>query len=626
MLSSGKYHLQVPQDLESNIRFRADVLRRAEKSRDFQLGLIEMCRQDILFWISTFVWQFNPLKKGSEAGPFIPWECQKRALLKDHNVYWPGEMDSEISDAGILWCIENDKSLRIGKSRDMGASWFCLLALDWLYLFRRWQKFLCISRSEKAVENNSPDSLFWKLDWVHSHLPEWMLPSGGVRRRKQFFGNDDLGSSITGEASTGLAGVGGRATAMLIDEFAMIREDAEVRQFTASTTNSRIFNSTDRGMDTEFYRLSMQPEIMKLNIHWTQHPDKIRGLYRSAPQTEILDKTYVFQDKFIFVKDGKPLGGPRPGIRSPWYDEKCAEIGSERAVAMDLDMNAAGAVSQFFDPMILSNLEAKYCAQPFWTGRLEFDPETFRPKKLIEDSAGIIRMWIMPDAWGKVPPGKYGAGADLSTGSGKSNTCLSIANALTGEKVLEIADPLLAPTEAAELFAAVCWLFENESGQGAKICWEIQGPGGYFKKRLCDEIKYPNVYYYVDDFGTNQTQTDKPGFNPTPRLKRILLEEYYASLKRHEFVNRSKPAIRECMSWRYDDAGNVEYGGMSEDDPSGAKENHGDRVIADSLANKMIKLLGKPSVKQEKQEPAVLSPQWRYDRFEKMRRSDEMEV
>ena len=214
-----------------NITLREQLLTLASNDKAFQEFLRQECSKDVMFFISLFVWQYNPLRKGGrEVGPFVPWKFQRRAVLKVPGVHWSGEEIERIDDAGILWCIQKDRSLLIEKSRDMGASWLCLLVFLWLFLFRPYQKFLCISRNELAVEDADPDSLFWKLDFVLEHLPAWLLPRKGINRVKRFFGNNDNGSSITGQASTGLAGVGGRATAMLIDEFSMIKEDKEVRQ------------------------------------------------------------------------------------------------------------------------------------------------------------------------------------------------------------------------------------------------------------------------------------------------------------------------------------------------------------------------------------------------------------
>jgi len=60
VLSPGKWHLRVRKEPIENLKFRRHVLRWAAGNPARQKALIEACRQDILFYINTFVWQFNP--------------------------------------------------------------------------------------------------------------------------------------------------------------------------------------------------------------------------------------------------------------------------------------------------------------------------------------------------------------------------------------------------------------------------------------------------------------------------------------------------------------------------------------------------------------------------------------
>jgi hypothetical protein len=622
MLSPGQFHKMVPKDPIANLLFRQKLLERARNNPKLQQGIREACQVDILFWINTFVWQYNPQKAdGLQPGPFITWPVQDMVLMKEPDEKTPNQ-------AGILWCMENNQSLLLEKSRDMGASWLCLLAFDWRFLFHKWMKFLCISRSEEAVEKTGDtDSLFWKLDWVHNYLPNWLLPRHGVERSRCYFGNKDLGSSITGQASTGLAGVGGRATAMFIDEFSVIRQDTEVRAFSASTTNCRIFNGTHRGLDTEMYRISKQPEIKKLTIHWTQHPEKVAGLYRSQPVPDPIDKKFHYPLNFLFQRDGKPSGGPFPGLRSPWYDKKCAQIGNEMRIAMDLDINPERSVSGYFDALLIHNLIREHCQPPWWEGDLIYDRDTGKPDRFVKRSGGRVKLWCPLDVGGRPPVDKYGAGLDPSTGTGASNTCLSLASATTGEKVLEIADPSLGTVEAAEFFHAVFMMFLDKHGDPPLVGWQIAGPGAKFKQRLCDELGYMRVYRRVTDpFVMFAKDSDKVGLDATVKTTRPMLDDYAESLRKREFLNRSEMAMKEALAWKYNDKGEPEWAGSIPDDPSGARDNHGDRSMSDIICNKMIRVIGAYKAPDKPQGPAILSPAWRYERYEKMRRYEDEEI
>lgn len=614
------YYKLITTDPIKNLRLRVKVLRAAQRDIFIRTALREMCKRDFVFFVNLFIWQYNPLKKdGLEAGPFIMWDCQLRAVLKQPGVPWPGEDEDDLNDCGILESIENGHSLLIEKSRDMGISWLCLLVFLWLFLFYPYQKFLCISRNEAAVEDEDPDSLFWKLDWALRHLPSWLRPE--IRRRKRFFGNDSLNSTITGQASTGEAGVGGRATAMLIDEFSAIKEDKEVRQRTASTTNCRIFNGTHRGMDTEFYALSQQPEMPKLRIHWTQHPDKRKGLYRSGIPVEVLDKQFVYQPGFNFVMDGSPVGGARPQLRSPWYDRKCEEIGSSRGVAQELDINPSGSVSQFFDPLVISGLVREYAQNPQWEGDISADG-----RNLVHEAGGRIKLWIFPDASGHPPKARYGAGADISMGTGASPSCLSIGNAETGEKVLECQDPRMSPDEWAVFCFRVLSLFVDDEGQLPLLGWEHKGPGALFTKKL-KATGYRRFYYRENELDITgaPVPATEPGWDPKPANKLLLLEEYRQALRKRQYLNRSERALMECLSWKYSKNGYPVYGRATEsDDPSGARDNHGDQTIADGLSWKMMQIIGVSEQKKVQETIPIGSIAWRkhfHDNLRKLQSS-----
>ncbi len=594
-LSPGKLHLQVPQDRRENLEFRRWLLRKGRENPRVRLGYLEVCKHDILFWVNSFVWQYNPNSIGvgsMELGPFITWDFQDEAF---HT---------------MLECVEKRRDLVIEKSREMGASWMCLLLIDWIFLFHGWKKFLVISRNEFAVDKpGDPDSLFWKLDFVHDHLPNWMVKPR-VRRRKMGFKNVLNHSTITGQASTGKAGVGGRATAMFIDEFSQIAEDFEVLQRTSDTTGCRIFNFTHLGMDTAAYGLieaidNGMSNAVKLQLHWTQHPDKVRGLYKPNGRggIEVLDKEYQYDIDFNFVMDGLPVGGPFPGLRSPWYDDQCKRKGSPRGIAMDLDINPLGSVSQFFDPVQIRDLQLQWARPPVWEGDLLYDRDTGHPTQLTERPGGPIRMWACtPDGRGLPPFGKYALATDVSTGSGATPSCLSLGDCLTGEKILEYVNAHMDAKAFAVLAAALGWLFKDANGDMALITWEIPGPGQTFGATLVDDLGYPKVWRRVRVDKLTREITENVGWANTVKTKLPLLEEYRAALYSRQFLNHSELALAECLSFKYTSTG-VEHGGESStNDPTKARVNHGDRVIADALLWMLMKgkqPTGKPGQAKE---------------------------
>lgn len=584
MQSAAEHHKLVPKGRLENLAYRLWLL---GQSRDTNIrkAVLAMCRDDFVFWVNSFVIQYNPLKPGAEVGPFVTWDFQDEVALK------------------LLWCIRNKKSAVIEKSREMGGTYLCLLVFVWACLFHHHKKFIVISRSAEAVDKaGESDCVFWKIDQVLDHLPDWM--KGGVKRRKMTFNFDRTNSRITGYASTGVAGVGGRATAILCDEFSLVAEDKMVRQKTASTTDCRIFNGTHQGPNTEFFNLCQQPEMVKVQIHWSQHPDKRQGLYLSGHGNlgfEVIDRQYPFPPDYQFVTDGRPAGGPFPGLRSPWYDQKCRDIGDERGVAMELDMDAKGSQAQIVDPLLIRELIATYSRDPIWQGDITYDRDTGEPRGLVPNLNGLVKLWCQLTGDGKLPPGRYFFGADISAGRGVTNSCLSAIDQ-RGKKVLEVATPYMEEVAFAVLAVALCRFCADEKGEGALLCWERQGPGDTFGKRVL-EVGYRRVYYKTDDFKLNRVEADVPGWLPTNSNKRELIKDYFTALKLRHFLNHSQMALEECLDWKYSSQGVVEHGGqVACRDPSGAGENHGDRTIADAIAWMLCKPLYFAAQKPENQE------------------------
>lgn len=610
MFSAGTHHKRVPKDRKGNLAWRKHVLQRADQEPEYREYLIRACREDILFYINTFVWQHNPKKKGTEVGPFISWAFQDETLTsRDRN------------KPGILWCIENGEDAVIEKSRDMGASWLCLIAFEWLWHFHSDKNFIVISRNEDAVDKpGTPSCLFWKIDHIHTMLPKWLMPKGWKdkdHRTDLQFVNPENRSVITGEASgSGKAGVGGRATAMFLDEFSQIKEDRETLHRTADTTDCRLFNGTHVGLATAFYRLTLKQDIKHITMHWSQHPDKAAGLYHyDSHGAKVVphDPKYHYPPDFVFQMEGKPTGGPFPGLRSPWYDKQCARRGSERDIAMDLDIDPKGSVSQYFDALSINELKAQVACPPFWTGEMSYDSETGKPGRLVPMESGKLQLWMFPSSKSEFPIARYAAGADISMGEGATPSCFSVVNADTGVKVLEYASATIKPDVFATYCVAMCRLLKDKDDNPALFCWEAAGPGQIFGKTVMD-LGFRNVYYRTPEFEMFADASTKPGWYPSNDGKKAILYEYREALFSRQMQNRSAAALDETLVFKYDESGNVVHPkeSKSKDDPSGAKQNHADRVIADALAWKMVLQLGAGVVeKPEEKPPPELSLAWR---------------
>jgi hypothetical protein len=543
--------------LEKNADFRRDTLLWAQKSEEHQQTLWEMCRRDPLFYINTFGWTYSPKDNPAYPNrPFITYGFQDDAI------------DDICENIGF-----HDVLLK--KSRDMGATWLCLVCLEWRWHFFDGQSFLCTSRTEDLVDApEDPDSLFWKLCYFIRKQPGWLQPM--YTKTALHLGNDENGSTIDGCSTTSDSARGGRRTGIFLDEFASVPNGRAMLAAVADATNCRIFNSTPKGTGTAFYLQQKNPTTKKIELHWSRHPLKSAGLYcgkKDGTGFEYIDRKYHWPKNYPFIFDGKK--------RSPWYDEQCARRASKLEIAQELDMDDLASGSQWFDQDVLDSL-IKSCAREPERGNLVI--EDGRLKRFEADTKGFMQLWISLEA--NKPPSdrQYVIGGDISAGTGASNSSLSIGDISTHEKIGEYTRPDLLPEAFALHAVALAMWFNN-----AHLIWERNGPGAIFAKAV-RRLGYGKVYYAKNEQGFKGKVSDVPGWMPTPKNKEDLLGSYRSALASSSFINRSKPALLEACEYVRDPSGAPAHAAtLDAEDPSGARSQHGDRVIADALCYHWLK-------------------------------------
>lgn len=619
MLGKGEWHRHVPRTLKENLLFRRWLLKKCAEDDKIKRAVIEACRQDILFYINSFVFQFNPDDVGFEVDPFITHPFQEDAILGFH-----GERDGQWEDVwGILECADDQEDARWPKSRKMGASWVMLMTMDWVGLFHKNKIMSVLSRDEDSIDQrDDPNSLFWKIEFMHDHLPEWLL--GNVEKKSNRFIYRDTRSYIVGEANTPSAFVGGRAYLMLVDEFGRFKNGAATFELTSDVAQCRIFVFTHSENSGMAYNLCFDAKYVssmrEIKTHWSLHPEYNRGLYRYDEESNsvvVIDKKFDFdaichhcvsmelecnscgqkRKPFEFVRESKPTGGPHPGLRSPWYDKQCRRR-SERDVAMNLDIDPRGATDKFFDAYRIQVLRAKHASNPLWQGSLKYDKATGEPYELVKDDAGFIKLWVQPSGPARLPDMRAVAAVDISAGTGYSPSCLSIFSADSGIKVVEYANSNIFQIDFAVLVAAICRMIRSDRGEHPALAWEIQG-GAVFERRI-KEINYSPLYLARNENipGRPVTSSGRPGWNASPQGIKAIMERYRDALYSGSVINKSEFALLECLNFVYT-VGGVEYKGSKkkrhvEDDVSGAKIHHGDIVRADALAVEVIRDIGLP--------------------------------
>ena len=613
---SSAYYDMVPKDKLANLNWRKELTLMAGTDLQAAAEIKSMCGADILFYLNSFCWTYDPRSKESVI-PFNTYPFQDDAIMD------------------ILGCIDGGRDFAMPKSRDMGASWMGLAVFEWCWHFRSNQSFLLISRNEDYVDKTgNPKALFWKIDFIHKNQPRWLLPRNMLRRLLHI-GNGENGSVIDGESTTGDAGRGDRRTAMFIDEHAAFNVDDGFRvlRATRDTTKCRGFNSTPQGSGNAFYEVCNRTSAKVIRLHWSKHPEKNKGLYRCDKVTgEVVHYDEFCGDveirkkgekdvKAVFYPDEYPYN-PDGKLRSPWYDNECARCVSEMEIGQELDIDFLGSDYQFFDQETIQLLIDKNCTDPETRGELEYDVVSFDPKRYTENDRGRLHLWLRVDRGSPPKEKRYAIGADISAGTGASNSVASVVDLQTGEKVAVWRDSHTRPNSFAKQVMALGKWFNM-----AYLIWDASGPTGeVFTKRVL-ESGYGNIYYRRNEKKVTKKISDEPGYYLNPAAKTALFEDYRDALGEHQFINRSRHGMLECLQFVRRPDGTIEHSAsLKSQDPSGARTAHGDEVVADALANQYLSEVREDRLKNREREVPDGCLAWRRKRKEEQNRLVTLDV
>jgi hypothetical protein len=569
----------VQKTLKANIAQRRAVLLAADSNPLVQGVLWHECKRSFPLWVNLFVRtyrQHEVLPDGSQKPvahanvPMITWPVQDYAAAK------------------IIDAINGGRDILIDKSRDMGASWLCLLVLLWFWLFYDDCAFKVLSRKEEEVDaGEDPSSLFYKLRFVLQHLPPWMKPAYGDKRMQ--LPNRNNGSVIKGESTNNDAGRGGRLKAVLLDECSAYDNLEEIERATHQAASTRIYNATPKGPGKySDLRFSGKVEVIVLG-HW-DHPEKGRGRY-------------------LKIEDGKVRWS------SPWRDQQLEHVDA-RTVAQNIDIDHERAGSMFFDSMSLS-LQASTFAQgqTFIRGdivtRLQaedldaaimaYEPGQPMPWSFKESDRGVMRIWLPLVKYGKElrPPQNriYGSGWDISMGTGASNSAGCFLDYTTGEQVAEWCSGTVDPARLARIACMLGYWFgglgglqdrENRrSGEMptgcAYLAWENNGGGGQIFTRNVRTLDYRWKHYHVNRKGDSDVITDTLGWTSSPTNKLDVLGALRTAMGMNTIQIRSPELLKEAGRYVFARTGEVEPATM-ENQGKDARATHGDRLIAAAVA------------------------------------------
>jgi hypothetical protein len=517
---------------------------------------------DFALWCEATAWTYR-VKEIDAAGrerpatsphtPFVLWDCQRDAA------------------AEVIAAVKDGRDVVVRKTRDMGASWLLCAIATWGWMFHGWQSLL-VSRVEDLVDRTGdPDSLFWKVDYLIASQPEWLLPAppdkfvkGGDLRQHMMLRHPVTGATVAGQASTEHIGRGGRRTLVIFDEFAALADADAAWRSAADCTSCRIACSTPIGAGTEYARLvsaartSGEPRLVEL-MYW-QHPEKGAG---QVTRTD---------------GDGSVTGFVGATYRwSPWLADQL-----RRRDRIDLAQNifaeSIGSGAAFFPSHIVTQHKEANARQPrrceIVAGRLEQQPQ------------GRWRVWASPDR-----VCEYVVFLDPSYGTGNANAAACVMNANTREVVAEFVDPNLPAYDLAlEIAQAMRKVFRGR--REAMIGWETNGAGASLQHDF-DRAGWKNLYRQRAEGTTAEQRTMRVGWTSTKRAKRSLLGNLSRQMAQGECTVRSEECLNEMLEYVVLDDGSIEAGSRR-DEASGARESHGDRVIALAGALMLCEEVGQP--------------------------------
>ena len=600
------YHL-VPKDEMANLAFRKELLKEAAESIAFARKLREMCAEDILFYINAFCWTYDPRDDKIPHKPFITYGFQDTAVRE------------------LLDAIRKGRDVVVPKSRAMGASWVGLSVFEWFWHFHDGLTFLLISRNQDYVDKlGDPKALFYKIDYLHEKMPKWLLPTDRHLGRKDpnrkmlHLENADNGSVIAGESTTGDAGRGGRFTAIFIDEFAAFKVDEGFAALSATqaATNCRIFNSTPQGQANAFAHVCFKTAARQVRMHWTEHPVYRQGLYEVKNgvvkvlddyrgEVSVLRKGQSEEREYLYP-DNYPFEVSTDRMRSIWYDLQCARCATDQEISQELDIDFAGSDYQFFDPQFINALIDQHCFDPMFVGDFEFDAVDLSANRLYQNKKGDFHLWMSVPGAGPLFPDfsflngmKFAVGADVSMGTGASNSVASVANVDTGEKVAVYRTPNVEPKKFARICMALAKCFND-----ARLIWDATGSTGRAFTKEVIEFGYPNIYYRESEGHVRKRISDQPGMYLQPDDRSLVFQDYREALSNFQFINRSKPGMEETLQFIMKPGAGVEHAAAAySQDPSGARSAHGDEAMADALVSRLVNQATKMKPKEEVEIP-----------------------
>lgn len=601
----------IPTDLAENIDFRRTLHSVLEKDTGLQQVFMQLMFAEPKIFFNAVAWTADPRKpKGQRNWPFILRRPRQEQVVDTLN-----------------YCIENQVDMAINKSRDEGATELVCKTFALKALIPD-SYFIVGSRNKELVDSmGDPFTLFAKIDYAFDTMPPWMKVlvqyNPQVDRKDMQLSLTGVGSVIRGETTNESFSAGRRSTAMFLDEFGRVepRVAKAIKGSVMDVSGCIVYGSTHwYGDQHPFNQVLKNSSVKVVNLLWYDNPVKNYGLYKTPDYDviEIVDREYylrnypeIFRGRTEWTfklsdleKDliARGYTGPSPrfiadkcetlppgcDLRSPWHDaEYERRSGDVRDITSNIWGSPIGAQDSVFSSITLNRIESQTICPPKNIGDIYFDRNDGKIENVKYLPGGRQRLrW-----WGELDNGKpdrthnYVVGCDIALGTGSSNSVAAVLDVHTNEVVGVWA----CPRTSVELFADTVMALSTWLGDAYVVFENNGGHGVNFGRRL-NRDGCRRMYTQRKEDAKLGTYQNKWGWSSNPTSKADLLSELGIALSEGLKTERAytscvvhdQDVLDELRGYVYYENGDL--GTSSEQDlTTGARQRHGDRVIAVGL-------------------------------------------
>jgi len=576
---------------------------------------LALCFVDPVLWFNTALWTFNSQSRpGYRDIPFILWPHQEKAVRAIKVAIDKG-MNGEPTDLFFL------------KSRKQGATYIILGMYLLYFLVSPNSKFLLGSRKEQLVDDGcelvdgvlvgSEESLFYKFLYMINTLPEYLQPK--TYKKKLFIQSLDNNSAVRGDTTNIGFGKSFRSTSVMVDEAAQIEPPMAswLLENLADTSECCIFNSTKGpwGGAHPYDRAMAAHPDNTIKLSFFDCPNQNYGRYSSPKDGQVIMKDLAYFQKaypgvYDDVEEGEvvdtsTLGGGYSFIadagvsnfgidRTVWLDSDEKRPGrTERGKAQNILCLDSGSTETFFDFSLMSKLRERV-EEPRYRGDIIYvvSDKSISDVEFVLGGSKSLVSW-----WGELKYGRplqghsYAVGADLSRGTGASNSVCAVKDVNTDELVGLLVTAYHPRPSFAELTVAFCdWIGGSVP---PLLNWEENGAPEFYER--LDELGYYSLYKregapnstrkWANAYGwKNTTGQSGTKISMLNKLDAALRESLRDNPQFSRLILYDNQTMNEMEGYTFADK-RIDVGPVSMiTESSGAKASHGDRVIAMGLA------------------------------------------